>query len=260
MTEHLISQGSALYQGISAFEPYINELHKRYESEDFIDWPTIVLATTLQTTCISLFKLLPAREFGNEPLDKRSIASIVRNVVDTHDVIDMLINEKDSERFNLHRDIMGLYLSSRINKVQSAILPDQAQEIYKHTKQWYWKRIKGSELYEKSMDRLKSGEALFYQSRRQRLSNACGKHADFVSGVLADLSTYVHSIPPSIWMSDTSNMCSDNESNRNTVAVWLRISNFYFAQSMKAVVDFSAMETSEAMAEFMAHHEYVFSE
>lgn len=260
MTEHLISQGSALYKGICAFEPYINELHKRYECEDFIDWPTIVLATTLQTTCISLFKLLPAREFGNEPLDKRSIASIVRNVVDTHDVIDMLINEKDSERFNLHRNIMGLYLSSRVNKVQSAIISDQVQEVYKHTKQWYWERIKSSKLYEKSMDRLKSGETILYQSRHHRLFSVCGKHANFVSGVLADLSTFVHSIPPSIWMSDISNMYSDNPSNRDAVAVWLRISNFYFAKSMKAVVDFSGMKISEEMAEFITYHEQVFSE
>lgn len=260
MIEHLMSQGEALYKGISAFESCVNDLHKRYENQEFTDWPTIVLATTLQTTCISLFKLLPDCDFGSEPLDTRSIASLVRNVVDTHDAIDMLLNEGDAARFNLHRDIMGLYLSSRINKTQSAMLLSQAQGVYKYAKERYWERIKNSGLYEKSMDRLKSGEVLFYRSRDQRLNAACGKHAGFVSGVLSDLSTYVHSIPPSIWMGTAANMYSNSERNRNSVAVWLRIANFYFAQSIKVILDFATMNPSKDMVEFMAHHEHVFSD
>lgn len=260
MSEHYLSQCKVLYLGITAFEPYINDLHESYKKGAFIDWPTVVLATTIQTTAISLFKLLPQSEPSHEPLDKRSIATIIRNAVDTHDVLDMLTNAESSEEFNLHRDIMGLYLSGRINKVQTKISPKDAQELFKHTKSFYWKSIKRSKLYDKSMDKLHSGETIFYKSRQQRVEKACGQHSDFVMGVLVDLSTYVHSMPPSIWMSKLEDIYSDSSRNRDVVAVWLRVANFYFSKCIELVLKMVDSSPSTEMTAFLNHHKYVFSE
>ena len=71
---------------------------------------------------------------------------------------------------------------------------------------------------------------MFYQSRKDRVKRACGEHAEFVGGVLTDLSTYVHSLPPSIWMSSLDELDSDTLHNRHVTAVWLRIANFYFSK------------------------------
>ena len=79
-----------LVKGVNAFEPYIRRLHSDYKDEKFIDWPTIALLNTLQATAISIFRLLPPAEYSNEVLDKRSIASLIRNVLDTHDVLRMM--------------------------------------------------------------------------------------------------------------------------------------------------------------------------
>src|SRR5512145_2111985 len=99
MSKYLQSQVNALGLGINAFEPYIGNLHKAFREEKFIDWPTVILATTIQTTAVSLFKLLPQSEQGHEALDMRSIATIIRNIIDTHDVLDMLTNTETEEEF-----------------------------------------------------------------------------------------------------------------------------------------------------------------
>lgn len=259
MSGHLQSQVSALYLGVKAFESYINDLHEAYRKEEFVDWPTVILATTIQTTVISLFKLLPPSEPCHEPLDKRSIATIIRNVVDTHDVLDMLTNAESDEEFNLHRDIMGLYLSGRINKVQTKISAKEAQDLFKRTKSFYWKMIKQSKLYDKSMDKLKNGESIFYRSRQQRVEKTCGQHSDFVMGVLTDLSTYVHSIPPSIWMSNINDLYSDNKGSRDLIAVWLRVANFYFSKCIELVLKMVGRSPSSELMTFLNHHKYVFS-
>ena len=76
-----------------------------YQRGELPDWPTVILATTVQTSAISLFKLLPF-ERRREPLDKRSIASIIRNLIDTHDALEFLASIATSEEFNLHRVIL----------------------------------------------------------------------------------------------------------------------------------------------------------
>lgn len=259
MSEHLQSQGSMLVRGVNAFEPYIRRIHSDYKDENFVDWPTIVLLHTLQATAISIFRLLPPAEYTDEVLDKRSIASLIRNVVDTHDVLRMMGIDESAERFNLHRDILGLYLSSRTNKVQTAIDPKNAQSIFVHTKKWYWERIKKSSLYKKEMDQLKSGESIFYESRRSRVESVCGEHSDFVMGVLADLSTYIHSIPPPIWFSSLNEMYSDNKSNRDMIAVWLRVANFYLAKGYETGLSVAKYEKSAELSAFLDCHREVFS-
>lgn len=259
MSEHLQSQGSMLVGGVNAFEPYIRRIHTDYEAENFVDWPTIVLLHTLQATAISIFRLLPPAEHTKEVLDKRSIASLVRNVVDTHDVLRMMGVAESAERFNLHRDILGLYLSSRMNKVQTAVDPKNAQSFLAHSKKWYWDRIRKSPLYSKEMDRLKSGESIFYESRRSRVESVCGEHSDFVMGVLADLSTYVHSIPPPIWFSSLNEMYADNKPNRDMAAVWLRVANFYLAKGYETGLSVAKYEKTAELSAFLDHHRTVFS-
>ncbi|MHB1334025.1 MAG: hypothetical protein ACYCY1_15655 [Sulfuriferula sp.] len=259
MSEHLQSQGLTLVNGVNAFEPYIRRLHSDYKDEKFLDWPTIVLLNTLQATAISIFRLLPPAEYTKEILDKRSIASLIRNVVDTHDVLRMMGTAESEDHFNLHRNILGLYLSSRTNQVQNAIDPKNTQSFFAHTKKWYWERIRKSPIYKKEMDRLKNGESLFYESRRSRVESVCGEHGDFVIGVLADLSTYVHSVPPPIWFSSLNEMYSDNKSNRDVIAVWLRIANFYMAKGYETGLSAAKYEKSAELSEFLDHHHKVFS-
>jgi hypothetical protein len=104
------SQAYALQTGVNAFVPPLEALHLAFTKEQFSDWPTVLLATLLQTTAVSLFKLLPPAVPVNEPVDRRSIATLIRNLVDTHDALDLLCNTITQEEFNLHRDILGYYL------------------------------------------------------------------------------------------------------------------------------------------------------
>jgi len=259
MSKHLESQSAVLVKGVNSFEPYIYRFDHDYENDRFIDWPTVVLLHTLQASAISLFRLLPPVEYTNEVLDKRSIASLIRNIVDTHDVLQMMTNIESEDHFNLHRDILGLYLSSRTNKVQNLVDMKNAQSFYAHTKNWYWSRIKKSPLYRKEMDRLKSGETLFYESRRTRVQSVCGEQGDFVLGVLADLSTYVHSVPPPIWFSTLDEIYADRESNRDMVAVWLRVGNFYIAKGYDLGISMAGYEKSPEISWFLEHHHNVFN-
>lgn len=265
MSEHLRSQGAALVQGVSVFEPFIYKIHKQFKSDELGDWPIVVLSTTLQTSALSLFKLLPSlanksKEAEQEPLDIRSIASIVRNIIDTHDAIDMFLTIDDAERYALHRNILGLYLSSRIGKVQDGVDKESAQKFYKDAPKQYWEIIKNSPLYKKEMKKLKNGESIYYESRRVRVEKACGKDSEFVLGVLADLSTYVHSVPPAIWMSGLENMYTNNSKNQDLVAIWLRISNVYFAQSLKIILNSLSETPSNEVSEFIKSHECIFQE
>lgn len=260
LTDFFFSQGSDLVKGINAFEHYIYRLHKDFNKEKIIDWPTVVLATTLQSTALSLFKLLPTGTVSNKVLDKRSIATLVRNIIDTHDALDMMINADSPERHQLNRNILGMYIAGRINKVQQFIDEENAQVFYKKTKTTYWKAIKNSPLYVESMDKLKNGEGIFYESRRSRVERACGEHAEFVSGVITDLSTYVHSIPPSIWMSTLNELYTDTVDNRNLVAIWLRIANFYMAKSMTIFLTTTGYKATKELNRYIEQHKKVFSE
>ena len=260
MSDHYLSQRQILINGIVAFEPIIMGLHKSYKNKEFSDWPTIVLGTTLQTSAISLSKLLPFNKPGQEPLDQRSIASIIRNIIDTHDALDMLINVTSPEEFNLHQDILKLYLSSQIKKVQSKIKPEDAQEFHGRAASHYWRRIKSSNLYKKSMDRIKSGESIFYTTRDQRVRKASGAQADVVMGVIADLSTYVYSIPPALWMGGINELYADNTRHRGIVWVWLRVANFYLARCFVLILKVFPQGQSSELTDFIAYHKNVFAD
>jgi hypothetical protein len=255
--DHYIGQRQVLINGINAFEPVVGQLHSAYRRGEFPEWPTVVLSTTVQTSAISLFKLLPI-EGRREPLDKRSIASIIRNIIDSHDALDFLVNTETSEEFNLHRDILGLYLASRIANIQAKIAIDPSSEFYPKPTSRYWDNIRNSKLYNKSMERLRRGESLFYATRAQRVEKACGEHADFVMGVTADLSTYVHSVPPGVWFCGIDELYADTDQQRPVVGVWLRVANFYLARCVSIVLDvFSAAKTAE-LETFISQHQAVF--
>lgn len=259
MTDILIPQISALVKGVNSLEPYIYRMHKDFQNGNLADWPIVFLTTTLQSTTVSLFKLMPPVEIGTDILDKRSIATLVRNIVDTHDVMSMMLDCEDSETFNLHRNILGLYLSSRISKVQDSIDAEKAQPFFKHSQGWYWKAIKNSPLYTRNMDKLRRGENVFYHTRKQRIENACGDQTTFVSGILADISTYVHSMPPALWMSNLDGLYTDSMKNRKTIATWLRIANFYFARSLNIFLKATGYEANKDIQYYIQHHNTPFS-
>ncbi len=259
MSEHLYSQSSALVIGVNTFAPLVDKMHSDFDAERFVDWPTLILTTTMQATAISLFKLLPP-ENAAEILDRRSLATLVRNLVDTHDVIEMMVNSKSAEEHHLNRQILGLYISSRIAHVQKSVCPTEAEKFYPLAKETYWKKIEESPLYDKgAMSRLKSGESIFYKTRKERLRIACGEHSDFVGGVLADLSTYVHSIPPALWMGKSHDICADTPKNRDMIAVWIRLANFFYARSIGIVLKAAGYEFSDDLKAFHSHHQEVFS-
>jgi hypothetical protein len=256
--DHYRAQRQVLINGINAFEPVVMQLHEAYKREDFCDWPTIILATTVQTSAISLFKLLPF-EKSREPLDKRSIASIIRNIVDSHDALDLLINPATPEQFNLHRDILGLYIAKRIATIQTKVDAPRAAEFYPRAASHYWRSIQNSRLYKKPMDRLKSGESIFYGTRGQRVEKACGSDAQFVMGVIADLSTYVHSVPPTLWLSDIDELYADNHRHRSVVGIWLRVANFYLARCFALVLGVFGAKQSAELTTFISNHKSVFA-
>ena len=115
----LPGQATALFLGANAFALYVDRLQRDFRSEVFGDWPTVVLAQTMQTTVVSIYKLLPPAANTVEAVDVRSIATLARNVVDTHDAIDMLLGEtlSASER-HFNRLFLGPYVAARIGHVQ----------------------------------------------------------------------------------------------------------------------------------------------
>jgi len=257
-SDHYTGQRQILINGINAFEPVIVQLHAAYKRQEFPDWPTIVLATTAQTSAISMFKILPF-ERRREPLDKRSIASIIRNIVDTHDALDFLVNTATSEEYDLHRNILGLYLATRIANVQSKIAGERASGFYPRAASSYWAKIQASKLYRNSMHRLRRGESLFYATRVQRVEKACGAHAEFVLGVIADLSTYVHSVPPALWFSEVTELYADTNQQRAIVGVWLRVANYYLARCFSIVLDIFPAAATTDLDTFISQHEAVFA-
>lgn len=260
MSSHLQSQGSALVIGVNAFAPLVERMHHECKAGTFVDWPTVILTQTMQTTVVSLFKLLPPIDNQEQPLDSRSLATLVRNVVDTHDVIDMMVEQRSAEEHYLNRQILGYYIAGRIAHIQRSIDPVAAQKFFPLAKTTYWENIQKSPLFEKAkMAKLKSGESVFYRTRSERVLAFCGKHADFVTGILADLSTFVHSIPPALWLNPSSDVYADTQQARDKIAIWLRIANFFYARSISAVLRATNYEASDHLSKFLKHHKNVFS-
>ena len=148
-------QAHALQTEIQAFTPQLQVLHQKFNDGEFTDWPTVLLTSILQTTAVSLFKLLPPPQASNEAVDKRSIASLIRNIVDTHDAIDMLSAAETAEEFTIHRDILGYYLSQRIHEVWTKISAEDAGTLYADFGSKYWKRISGADLDKRQLNRIK---------------------------------------------------------------------------------------------------------
>jgi hypothetical protein len=94
------------------------------------------------------------------------------------------------------------------------------------------------------LESVKKRETVLYKSRRDRVTSICGDSSNFVMGILADISTFTYSIPPSIWMKDINSLYSDCENNRNMVSVWLKVGNFYFARVASIVLDQTNYEVS----------------
>lgn len=253
------SQVNALGGGINAFEPVLDSLHKAFAESKFGDWPTVLLGTILQTTAISLYKLLPPPEVSGAPVDRRSIATLVRNLVDTHDSIDMLCNTETPEDFNLHRDILGYYLSGQIADIQKHIAAGEVQKFFPIARAEYWAKIDQGIQDTTRKGRLKRGQSLFYRSRSERIQKACGSDSDFVRGVIADLSTYVHSIPPALWMSTVESAFDDDKGARDMLALWVQVANFYYANSIRIVLQAFQGEAPPDLNNYLNRFEHVFA-
>jgi hypothetical protein len=261
MSSLLQSQGSALVIGINAFAPHVKRLLHEFNTDAFVDWPTVILTQTMQSTAVSIFKLLPSVEGEGQLLDTRSIATLVRNMVDTHDVIDAMVDSRSPEDHYLNRQILGYYIAGRIAHIQRSVDPVAAQKFFPLAKTTYWNKIEKSPLFDKAkMAKLKSGESVFYRTRSERVKSACGAQADFVSGILSDISTFVHSVPPALWLSPSSDVYADTVRARDVVAIWLRIANFYYARSISVVLRATNHNASNQLCEFLNHHSDVFSE
>jgi hypothetical protein len=62
----------ALECGVNGFARELEGLHAKHKAGGFGDWPSVLLATMLQTTAVSLFKLLPPPKDTHEAVDRRS--------------------------------------------------------------------------------------------------------------------------------------------------------------------------------------------
>ena len=76
--------------------------------------------------------------------------------------------------------------------------------------------------------------------------------------MIGDLSTYVHSIPPAMWMSTLGEAFLDAPRIREIFAVWLRIANFYFARSVSIVLTMWTREIPPTLTEYLQKNQYVF--
>jgi hypothetical protein len=254
------SQAHSLYTGVQAFTPQMEALHRAFKSQAIADWPLVLQTTILHTTAVSLYKVLPPYQPNSEAIDRRSIATLIRNLVDTHDTLDFLCNASSPEQFKLHRAILGYYLSGRIQTVQKQIAPADAQQFYPQAKARYWKTIDQAIDDKNIKQRLKNGESLFYAGRMERIRKACEEHAEFVRGVLTDLSTYVHSVPPSLWFSSIAESFEGVRSAHGILAVWLQVANFYYAHSIRIVERNFAFERSTELNSYLDRYRKVFSE
>lgn len=256
------TQASRFESGIVAFEPCLIALHKAYRDGSVRDWPAVLLSTLLQTTAVSIHKLMPGPEPSHDALDLRSIATLLRNLVDTHDSLHALCRaELGTEDWNLARDIMGYYLSHQLQTIQrrAGKEPDGAFAVAKAR---YWKTIDSQVNDARTKAHIRTGRTIFKSSRKERLTNLCGKDAHFVEGVLQEWSSFVHSIPASIWLTPSLDAAfSDTPNNRDRLAVWLRIACFYLASSVRVVLQvFRSYEPEPALVKFLDLHAQVFDQ
>jgi hypothetical protein len=256
------SQAYSFQQAIKAFGKIVDDIQGDYKATRFVDWPTVVLSMLLHSTAISLYRLLP-KEVSDESavlIDRRSIATLVRNLVDTHDVIDLLCDPDQAPAdFNLHRDIMGYYLSGKLHAFHGKADPASFFGRLDKTQDWYWKRIASALPDKGRKNRLKRGESLFYLTRKERIAKCCGQNHEFVEKVLADLSTYVHSVPPALWMQTPDAVFANDKKTRGVLTVWLRITNFYYARAIGIVLLAYRQESStDELRNFMDINKAVF--
>lgn len=252
------SQLQALECGVNGFACELERLHAKHKAGGFGDWPTVLLATLLQTTAVSLFKLLPPPKDTHEAVDRRSIATLIRNIVDTHDVIDLVCDSQSADEFNLHRDILSYYLAGRKHLVRSQLARAEAGETYDQISKEYWKSINAALQSKERKKRLKSGESLFYRTRKERVDKACGKDAEFVQAVLTDLSTYVHSTPPVLWFSTLEEGFDNTKQMRESLTVWVQVANFYYASSLRLICKTANIAPTEFLAKYLDHFRTLF--
>ncbi|EMK6906022.1 hypothetical protein V9J78_003673, partial [Vibrio cholerae] len=89
INEIFVSQAGAFSEANRKLMELLVKLHEDFNAGQFGDWPTVIFATQLGTLGISMLSILPSAEKSEQIVDMRSIASLIRNVVDTHDALDM---------------------------------------------------------------------------------------------------------------------------------------------------------------------------
>lgn len=158
----------------------------------------------------------------------------------------------------LHRQILGCYLSGRVATIRSRIEGQDVPTTYSDIHNRYWEDIAKSGLAPNELRRLKGGETLFYDNRKERLERALGEEATFVSGIVVELSTYVHAASPSLWFNSLSEGFDDSEQLRDKIAVWLCVASFYFARSIDIILRSTGLAASSRLAEFLERYKSVF--
>ncbi|EKF9266645.1 hypothetical protein O1B53_003876 [Vibrio cholerae] len=258
INEIFVSQAGAFSEANRKLMELLVKLHEDFNAGQFGNWPTVIFATQLGTLGISMLSILPSAEKSEQIVDMRSIASLIRNVVDTHDALDMLVNEPDPLRFQLHRDILGYYIAGRYKEVQKRIAPEKAQAFYKYTSVNYWENIRNSPLYSKKIERLKNSEGIFYQSRKERVERVFKSHANFIQGILADISTYVHSLPPTNFFSSLDDQCKNTPRNIGLLAVWVQLLNVYMARCVEIIYSVTSYEIDDFLGSYMQTYQNAF--
>jgi hypothetical protein len=76
--------------------------------------------------------------------------------------------------------------------------------------------------------------------------------------ILTDLSTFVHSLPVTLWLGDAEEQYSNTEKNQDMVAIWLRVANFYLARSFGKITACADYEISKDMSQFTNHFQKAF--
>lgn len=258
LNEMFMNQAGAFSQAHRFMMELLVKLHKDFNNEKYSDWPSVILATQLGTLGGSLLSILPRPEESEQLVDMRSIASLVRNVVDTHDVLDMLLNEQEPKKFQLHRDLLGYYISGRFKEVQKKISPEKAEDFYKYANVNYWERIRKSPFYNKKIERLKGGEGIFYQSRKERVQKVFQKNYPFVQAILADISTYVHALPPTNFFSSLDDQCKNTQRNMELISVWLQVLNTYYAHCIQLILNATGYKAEGIIDKYLSVHKAAF--
>lgn len=251
-----LAQVQSFHSGVYEIVGIADLLKKKFEVREIDDWPLMIQLGIILTTCTSLLHILPKeKEFSKIFIDKRTIATLIRNIIDSHDAIDFLCNHKKwSHLEGLNRTILGYYIARKAHKIM-----DSAQ--HKEIAEKYLKMLESKVNDKKKLRKIENGESILIESRKERLLSICGEEADMVGRIISDLSSYVHSVPPGLWFENSfEDAFKDNDRVRLMLCMWLQVANFYIVKVAKLVIENHGhiVAKNENLQRYMDNHQRVF--